>query len=75
MSQFSTFGGSGNVEVDQSGTRVSFRPKLNFIGAAVADNPGTNSADITIGFAADIDGGHASSIYLAPSQILNGGHA
>lgn len=73
MSQFSSVGGSGSVEVDQAGTKISFRPKINFIGATVVDNPTTNAADITIASSGgNIDGGAPDSVY-APQQHIDCG--
>lgn len=67
---------SAPVTVQEAGIKIATRQNLNFVsGAVVTDDPANNSADIVIGFAADIDGGHASSVYLMPSQILNGGNA
>ena len=53
MSTFADFGGSGNVQIEQNGNNVSYRPNINFIPGTnitltVNDNPAQNRADVTI---------------------------
>lgn len=71
MSQFSTQGSSGNIEVQEAGVKKSFRPKINFVsGATVVDDPTNNRANITCagggggGISANLDGGFSIEVYL-----------
>lgn len=75
MSQFSTAGGSGNIEIQEAGVKVSFRPKINFVtGATVVDDPTNNRANVTCaggggGILSNIDGGFSIEVYLITQAI------
>lgn len=76
MSQFSTIGGSGNIEVQEAGVKKSFRPKLNFVsGATVTDDPTNNRTNIVCagGTGGNIDGGDANDVFLMTQDIDGGG--
>lgn len=77
MSQFSTAGGSGNIEIQEAGVKVSFRPKINFVtGATVTDDPTNNRANVSvsgIGGSVNLDGGVANDVYLNTQGIEGGG--
>ena len=57
------------VTVDQAGTVVGSRAKINFIGATVADNPAQQRVDITVAAAA---AGSASQIQYNNAGNLGG---
>lgn len=64
-------GNSGYIIIQEEGSSLTQRKKVNFIGASItcADNSGTGVTDCTLTGTGGGGGGGGSSLYVEPSQV------